>query len=528
MTREEIVAQVVSRALIQLASQHASLGDWRRFLVLGTILLVVSTACTTVEEPLRADLQRSDVEQCAAWFVRLDDAIDRSGVRDAEAYRVPGYPYLRVNRFLASFHDRVAVDPAAFSVWEQHLRDLDGEARSSELSNLPAPALASLGTADRSSARLVTDRCATILAIVDLSTSAGKQTVIERASVPDDYADWKRAIGLYPIIRWPFLKFARDWEEQALGMFRVASLRTTKGHHFVRYEPPAPAMTEKEMADVFSRVKRDVLGIPEFSRQDRLALFTTFAPVFEIDTNGDYDRIGPLQWTGGEAPAVDISRPTVYRRLAFTRYGTGGLVQVVYSVWFPERPKTKAIDPVSGTLDGLTFRVTLDPYGHPLVYDSIHNCGCYHMFFPTPRVTSISSPDQTVEWVFVPKQLPIIDAPQRVLVRVTSGDHYVTEVDPETGGHGHTYTLVNDAELRTLPVSVGTRSAFGPGGIVPGTDRGERFVTWMLGLDDAGAMRVWGHHATALVGRRQFDDADLIEQRFAIVDPAATNAAQLR
>jgi hypothetical protein len=30
-------------------------------------------------------------------------------------------------------------------------------------------------------------------------------------------------------------------------------------------------------------------------------------------------------------------------------------------------------------------------------------------------------------------------------------------------------------------------------------------------------MREWGHHATALIGRRQFDDADLIERRFAII-----------
>jgi len=29
-------------------------------------------------------------------------------------------------------------------------------------------------------------------------------------------------------------------------------------------------------------------------------------------------------------------------------------------------------------------------------------------------------------------------------------------------------------------------------------------------------MRQWGRHATAFVGRRHFDDADLIERRFNI------------
>jgi hypothetical protein len=34
-------------------------------------------------------------------------------------------------------------------------------------------------------------------------------------------------------------------------------------------------------------------------------------------------------------------------------------------------------------------------------------------------------------------------------------------------------------------------------------------------------MREWGRHATALVGRRQFDDADLIERRFELLPSTA-------
>jgi hypothetical protein len=62
----------------------------------------------------------------------------------------------------------------------------------------------------------------------------------------------------------------------------------------------------------------------------------------------------------------------------------------------------------------------------------------------------------------------------------------------------------------------GTRSAFGPDGLVPGSERTERFLFWPMGIASAGAMRQWGHHATAFVGRRHFDDADLIEARFVI------------
>jgi hypothetical protein len=37
-----------------------------------------------------------------------------------------------------------------------------------------------------------------------------------------------------------------------------------------------------------------------------------------------------------------------------------------------------------------------------------------------------------------------------------------------------------------------------------------------MGIASAGAMRQWGHHATAFVGRRHFDDADLLEKRFVL------------
>ena len=129
-------------------------------------------------------------------------------------------------------------------------------------------------------------------------------------------------------------------------------------------------------------------------------------PIFEIETTGAYDRFGPLRWGAGETPEVDVSRPTAYRRLAFTRYGGRTLAQLFYMIWFPERPQSGPVDPLSGTLDGIVFRVTLDATGRPLVYDSIHLCGCYHMFFPTSRVKPIPPPDPEVEWAFVPRTRP--------------------------------------------------------------------------------------------------------------------------
>src|ERR1035438_9101119 len=112
--------------------------------------------------------------------------------------------------------------------------------------------------------------------------------------------------------------------------------------------------------------------------------------------------------------------------------------------------------------EGMQDRVLAAARRRPLVYDSIHLCGCYHMFFPTPAASPIPPPDPNVEWAFVPRTLPVIEAPQRVVVRMTTRSHYLIDVHPDAGGGGTSYAMANDSELRTIPTAEGTRSAFGP------------------------------------------------------------------
>ena len=49
--------------------------------------------------------------------------------------------------------------------------------------------------------------------------------------------------------------------------------------------------------------------------------------------------------------------------------------------------------------------------------------------------------------------------------------------------------------------------------------KGERFLFWPMGVPAPGAMRQRGHHTTAFVGRRHFDDPWLIEGSFQPVGP---------
>jgi hypothetical protein len=483
------------------------------------VILLATGGCATVSEPLRGNLSfpATPVGACASWFQGLDEAVDQAGVRDAGAYRVPGYPYLRVNRFLASFRERVLTDEATFDAWLRHARAMDREARVHETRNLPAARLEALGVPAPEQAVVRSDECAAVLSRNDLASASARAALAERAQVPDDYSDWLRAVGLYGLSRIPFTGGVERWHAEAVEMFRQSREGVGPARAFQRYAPRAPAPVARgTVREILARSSRDRLGIPRIAAADLDRLFEAFAPVYEIETTGDYDRFGTLAWTDAPAPAVDLSMPTVYRRLAWTRYQDSVLPQLVYTIWFPERPRDGPFDMLGGRLDGIVLRVTLLPDGAAWVYDSIHPCGCYHMFFPTPLAEAKPAPVPGEEWAFIPARLPALADGQRVVVRIASRTHYLVDIAADTGAvPARAYDWLEEDSLRSLPAGEGARrSLYGPDGLVRGTERGERLLFWPMGIASSGAMRQWGRHATAFVGRRHFDDADLIERRF--------------
>ena len=491
------------------------------------ITMTVFAGCA--DWPSRPDPQTqaepAAVTDCRRWLTLLDQAIDSAGVRDAGAYRVPGFPYLRVDRFLASFRADVDGHQAAFDAWVGRLRALDATARKYELRNLPVEQLTAFGITDRDAALVKLDGCAAVLSRADLAAASRREALIVRAEVPDDYIEWHRVVGLYPLATLPFSIGIDRWQRDTVATFWRAAADAAASKASARYEPAGRPLTAPAVARIFARARRDLLGIPQLSPDDRELLFQTFAPVYEIATAGDDDRFGPLFWGAGPAPAVDVAHPTVYRRLAFTRYGSHVLPQFVFTIWFSQRPPENPFDLQSGRLDGLVFRVTLDPQGRPLVYDTIHPCGCYHMFFPTARAKVRPAPQPGIEWALVPATLPEVDPAYRMVLRVASRSHYLINLHFDFGSRGPVYRFAEDDDLRAVPtLDGGSRSVFGPDGIVPGTERGERLLFWPTGVEDTGAMRQWGRHATAFLGRRHFDDPDLIERRFSIT--AMETAAQ--
>ncbi|MBL8519384.1 MAG: hypothetical protein JNK75_01820, partial [Betaproteobacteria bacterium] len=369
------------------------------------------------------------------------------------------------------------------------LAQLDLVARRFEIANLPNAARPALGNVSL-------EACSAALVAFDKQTPERRTAILDRTGVPDAYSPWKRALGLYPLTSIPFRWGVSRWEAATQEAFAQPSAALAK----LWSPPPATA-----------------------------SLLERHAPVFEIDTRTTDDRFGMPQWTA-DGIAIDTIAPVVFTHVAHTRFAGDSLVQLTYLLWFPARPRSGFVDLLSGTLDGLVFRITLDRDGEVMVADSIHACGCYHLFFPSSRLTARPAPDAHQEWAFSPATLPALSLGQRLRVRVAAGTHYVTGLfaAPQDTAGAQAYTLRPLDELRSLPLPGGRerRSLYGPDGLVDGSERGERFLFWPMGIASPGAMRQWGHHATAFVGRRHFDEPDLLERRFARVAGPATAKVQ--
>src|SRR5262245_5295444 len=318
----------------------------------------------------------------------------------------------------------------------------------------------------------------------------------------------------------PFSIGVRGYERETQAVFGTpVDLLPPRGA-LARYSADLPIerLSSEQIAAILARSKQNPLGIPRLPTRDALALLATFAPDLVVDEAGPYDQLGSPAFAPDGTRTV-APRPAAFVRFAYARVGDRVLQQIVYTFWFAARPKTSSFDLLGGALDGVVWRVTIGDDGRPLLFDSIHPCGCYHQFFPTPGVRHRALEPTIEETAFVPQQLPRLEAADRIILRVESGTHYLQRI--LTGSPAdqttHRYAMASDDGLQHLPYpGGGTRSFFGADGIVPGSERGERYLYWPMGVREPGAMRQWTRHATAFVGRRHFDEPRLIERYFVL------------
>jgi hypothetical protein len=478
----------------------------------GTAVSLLLCACTVATPP-----KVPFGDSCRKLFAAVDSKIDAAGVRDGSYFRVDGFPYLRTDRFSASFRDETMSEDR-FRAWTENMRQNDVDSREAELTNL------GMDKQKRTDTILNLRSCSAWLVHDELENPGWRKHLLESVNPPDEYSSLARVAGLYPLAA-PMFRMSLRSEQRQLGQDYAKPLASL--------DSPGPLMLWRvhhtvdpaQVPASLENVERDGLGRYGLLLTAWRALSEAYAPNLWVETAGSYDRPG-VPTLGSGRPGVDSQRPTVYYLETFTRVNGQMLVQLIYFAWFSEHRAVGSDSAHAGALDGMIWRVTLDQQAKPLLYESIGAGGEHHYLFPAQALKRRADADSVDPSVFFPQdQVPGGD----VLVRLQSGSHRVRRVAPlEAAGSAEagSYELRPYEELLTLPLpGGGTRSLFDVDGVVAGSQRPARWWLWPSGVADAGAMRQWARLPTTLIGRSEFDDPRYLEKLFVEVPTEAPLSA---
>lgn len=458
------------------------------------------SACGIVEKPNPFVGWYKDFATCREEYEAFDARVDAAGVRDAAYYPVPGYPYLRTDRTIASFAHEIE-SPEQIGGWIRRMREFDREAREFEFMNL------GMSLQERGIQRHRFLQCSHALTGIELSDDAAVARLKDVAQPPDEYSGAARTFGLYPLMV-PALHARID--EARLAAEREFSLPLealdSRGElHLWQVKPlKDPALAERGFQEAFA----DELGFPGLVESQWAALAEKHAPRLWIETASDQDRPGVPVWTDAGID-VDPSQALLYYTVSFARFGDRPVAQITYVAWFRGPSRTAPID-------GLLWRVNLDVHAQPLVYESLHASGHSHYWFPVQPLQRRETDDRWAQ----PEIFPQARVPQgRPTLRLKAGSHTLRRVANETETRpSHTlatYELRPYEDLYLLPLpGGGTRSLFGPDGVVPGSGGQDPMWMWASGVKNPGAIKQYGHQTPSYIGRAHFDAPFLLESVF--------------
>ncbi|MDC0662479.1 hypothetical protein [Marinobacter sp. SS21] len=435
---------------------------------------------------------------CDVVFRDWQAQVRSADAADAQAWSPPGYPHLRVDRFLASF-DLPSLSVPQRQAWGQRALALAIEAWEQEAESLD-------GAVDDKLAQL--RHCGRMAMQRMLEQEDGWQHLNRAKAVPDSYRTAAQVLGLYPLVR-PMIRW------------RAATLMAGLRAQFGRYQPQAPWQYYRPDVEPRSPLVRriragpapspDALGIPAYSEVEAQRLLTQFAPTLAVETRDWNDQPGrPGRGLRGELRF--LSQPVVFAQLEYTRLHDEVLPQLVYTVWFAARPSVAPLDIYAGALDGVVWRVTLGPDGRALIYDLMHACGCYHQWLLVAgglvlRDDIVAAKDE----VWILRTVPPTGS--GVVLYLSAGEHQLVGVALEAASpDAEPYLLAPYHQLRGRSYAGGR--LFDDAGMVAGSERAERWLLWPTGVPSAGAMRQWGRHAVSFTGRRHFDEPRLLERLF--------------
>lgn len=457
----------------------------KRCLPIGAALLA---GCVHAPTPVA----RND-GPCTQVLERLPERVRQRAASLPWGSADPAYPLLRGNRVLDAWPPGLAT---------QGRRDWLSAALSQGLLVWRA-ALAGEPPALRASALAQLRRCGRTQ-VNALAASAGRTDAVRRAlRAGDAYTSAARVLGAYPLAVPAMRLGIAAWKSDAQRAF-AAGLPAALTQRYV------PLRADTRTAQGVAATAQLLPGLDLPHVRKLRGLIDRHAPVLHVSTHTRDDRLGGLGFGADGQVAVDVRRPIVDVQLGSAWLLGKPRLQLTYTAWFPARTAAGPLDPYAGHIDGLMWRVTLDSDGRALVHDAIHPCGCFHMVFPVADLQAAA----LGFWQEAPL-VPGAASPGRVRVDLRAGDHQVVGLDrADTESGGVAYALRPYTDLLAQPHPRGdVASVFASDGRIPGTARLERFYLWPSGVPSPGAMRVWGRHAIAFVGKAHFDDPHLLDTR---------------
>jgi hypothetical protein len=455
---------------------------------------------------------------CQEFFERLDEKVREADVRDASAFSVPGFPYLRTSRFLSVLKERLK-DEQEREVWVRWMQDLDLRSRKKEISNLPDPMVLSLTPKDRPDRENLygqVESCSYELLSHDQTHPDFYPLLQSLVEVPDEYSFILRTVGLYPVTAIPVAVVTKNSRKKIERRFET-DLKDLPVDGSLRAFVPGKGQSlgREQVQEIIKQSRENPLRVPLLDAIRKKELVETFAPIFIQDMAAPYDLLGEVRWRDHRIE-VNPEKPTVYYYFSYALLRGEPILQINYAIWYSERAGERPPSIEKGHLDGLTVRISLDDQGTPFVGEAMNNCGCYHLFAPDrERVDRILSRPLMFD-AMVPQGLPEISAGERLGIRINSGWHQVQRLNSvKEAPDSVAYELVPYEVLETLPHEDGrTESIFNEHGIAKGSERVERFILFSMGIPSVGSMRQRGHHAIELIGRAHYDGPYLFDQNF--------------
>ncbi|CZF81329.1 hypothetical protein [Grimontia marina] len=456
------------------------------------LLMTTLAGCATAPEPVLFSNSEAVCEsRLSTYFEKVEQE------RDFKLpYHQDGrFPHLAFDRFSTSFVDELN-HPSAQAQWLNYV------AQKGKLQLKTALALMPVSPAEHK----LMMQCQERLVKESLDNPRfWNELKNTPQTVPTSYEHWKRVLGAYPVASLVAKGQIEDEQDRI-----KADFGRTLTQPF-RYGEASSPMAQGEVAKLLSEAsKYSSLNWPLLSDGESEVLLDRFSPLFLVETLSADDIPGALAMNDSINVYIDSRKPTLYRTVTYTRFHGKVLPQLNYVLWFPARTAKSRFDPYAGEFDAVIIRITLGEDGMPLILDSIHQCGCYHMVYalnPTLRFLERDDEKPIQNYLF-----PNTEG-GRFEISLTGKEHMINAI--HVMGNISPDIELESAELsETLVISDNQgnkHSPFDEFGILNESLRSERWFLWPFGVRSPGAMRQHGQHAIAFIGERHFDDAFILE-----------------